>query len=91
MKLIKMLELIQQHHPHMGESEIIEKLNQAKDDFCEKTELVKTTYTTSTVANQRYYTLDKKILKVNEVYLNDTIIPRLSSKLPIDDDTNEDG
>ena len=91
MKLIKMLELIQQHHPHMGESEIIEKLNQAKDDFCEKTELVKTTYTTSTVANQRYYTLDKKILKVNEVYLNDTIIPRLLSKLPIDDDTSEDG
>ena len=45
----EMIELIQQHHPHMGEKEIINRLNRVKDDFCARTEIVKDSYTTSTV------------------------------------------
>ena len=45
MKLLEMVELVQQHHPHMGETEIIRLLNRAKDDFCAKTEIVKKKYT----------------------------------------------
>ena len=96
MKLLEMVELVQQHHPHMGETEIIRLLNRAKDDFCERTEIVKSTYTIQTVANQRYYALNdiggdvtSVILKVKEVWLNDTIIPRLLEKPPVDDDTSE--
>ena len=95
MKLLEMVELVQQHHPHMGETEIIRLLNRAKDDFCERTEIVKSTYTIATVANQRYYPLDdigsitSEILKVKEVWLNDTLIPRLLEKPPVDDDTSE--
>ena len=91
MKTKEMLELIQQHHPHMGEVEAIKLLNRAKDDFCAKTEIVKDSYTTSTVANQRYYTLDDKIIKIKDVWLNDVKIPMLIGKPIIDDDTSESG
>ena len=33
MTLKEMIELVQQHHPHMGETEIVKLLNRAKDDF----------------------------------------------------------
>lgn len=85
----EMIELVQQHHPHMGETEIIKLLNRAKDDFCERTEIVKSTHIQATVANQRYYPLDNTIMKVNEVWLNDTLIPRLVNKPAIDDDSSE--
>jgi len=91
MEVKEMIELIQQHHPHMGEVEAIKLLNRAKDDFCARTEIVKDSYTTSTVANQRYYTLDKKLLKIKSVWLNDVEIPKLVGKPIIDDDVSEGG
>jgi hypothetical protein len=87
----EMIELVQQHHPHLGEKEIIKLLNRAKDDFCAKTEIVKDTYTLSTTADKRYYNLDNRILKIQNVWLNDVLIPRLSGKPIIDDDTTEIG
>ena len=83
----EMIELVQQHHPHMGETEIVKLLNRAKNDFCAKTEILKTTKTISTVANQRYYNLDKTILKIKDVWLDSVKIPRLIAK-PIIDDTD---
>ena len=85
----EMIELIQQHHPHIGEKEAVKILNRAKDDFCAKTELVKDSYTSVTVANQRYYTIDNKILKILSVWLNDVLIPMLIGKPIIDDDESE--
>ncbi|MAH49741.1 hypothetical protein CMI37_28210 [Candidatus Pacearchaeota archaeon] len=87
----EMIELVQQHHPDMGEKEIINLLNRAKDDFCLRTEMIKDTYTTTTEANQRYYTLDNKVIKIRSLWLNDVEIPRLSGKPIIDDDTEESG
>ena len=91
MKNKEMIELVQQHHPHMGEVEIIKLLNRAKNDFCAKTEVVKDSYTTTTVADQRYYTLDNNIIKILSVWINDVLIPRLIGKPIIDDDTSESG
>jgi hypothetical protein len=86
----EMMELVQLHHPHMGEVEIVRVLNRAKDDFCAKTEVVKDSYTLNTVANQRYYDIDERILKIKSVWLNDIKIPRLIGKPIIDDeDTGE--
>ena len=85
----EMIELVQQHHTHMGEVEVIKLLNRAKDDFCAKTEIVKDSYTTTTVANQRYYTISTNILKILSVWLNDVQIPMLLGKPIIDDDTGE--
>ena len=86
----EMMELVQLHHPHMGEVEIVRLLNRAKNDFCAKTEIVKDSYTLNTVANQRYYDIDERILKIKSVWLNDVKIPRLIGKPIIDDeDTGE--
>jgi hypothetical protein len=85
----EMIELVQQHHPHLGETEVIKLLNRAKDTFCTETDVVKDSYYTSTVANQRYYILDSKILKIRDVWLNDIKIPMLDSKPIIDDDEGE--
>ena len=86
----EMMELVQLHHPHMGEVEIVRVLNRAKDDFCAKTEVVKDSYTLNTVANQRYYDIDERILKIKSVWLNDVRISRLIGKPIIDDeDTGE--
>ena len=91
MKSQEMIELIKQHHPHVGDTEIIKMLNRVKDDFCARTEIVRDTYTSDTVANQRYYTLDNRIRKNKSVSLNDVLIPRLIGKPIIDDDTSEGG
>jgi hypothetical protein len=83
----EMMELVQQHHPHMGETEIIKLLNRAKDDFCAKTEMIKDSYTFNTVADQRYYDIDNRVLKVKSVWLNSVELPRMAGK-PIIDDTD---
>ena len=86
MKNKEMIELVQQHHPHMGEVEIIKLINRAKDDFCSKTEIVKDSYTGTTVANQRYYDIDARILKIRSLWLNGIEIPRTLDKPIIDDE-----
>ena len=72
MTLLEMIELIKQHHPHMGETEIRLALNRASDDYCAKTELVKESWylssdSSASVANQRYYKLPTDIIKISEV------------------------
>ena len=86
MSILEMIELVQQHHPHMEETEIILLLNRAKNDFCAKTEIVKDSYTGTTVANQRYYDIDSRILKIQNVWLNDVLIDRALEKPSIDDE-----
>ena len=83
----QMIELVQQHFDSMGETELRLAFNRAQDDFCAKTEILKTTKTLSTVASQRYYRLDKTILKIQEVWLDSVKIPMLIGK-PIIDDTD---
>ena len=97
MTLNEMLELVKQHHPHMGEMEIRYLLNRASDDFCAKTELVKHSFSLgldnapdSSEANKRYYTLPSEVLTIREVWLNDVKIPRIVGKPIIDDTTSEE-
>ena len=82
----QLIELIQQHHPGMGETEIRLALNRAQDDDCAKTELIKEAYTQNSVAGKRYYTIDPQIIKIASVQVNDVEIPRLIGKPIIDDD-----
>ena len=42
MKLVNLIELIKQHHPHMIEEEIRHLLNRAADDLSVKSELIET-------------------------------------------------
>ena len=97
MKLLELIELVQQHHPNMGETEIRLLANRASDDFCAKTELLKNSFSLGsdvnpddTTANKRYYTLPDEILTIREVYLNNVRIPRIIGKPIIDDTTTEE-
>ena len=82
----QLIELVQQHHPHMGESEIRLALNRAQDDFSNKSEIIKSTYVQTSSAGKRYYELSSEILRVLKVQINDVDIPRLVSPPAIDDD-----
>ena len=86
-----MVELVKLHHPHLGETEIRKLLDRALADFAARTEMIESSVTTTTVANQRYYSLSDNVIKLTSVWLNDTQIPQLIGKPPIDDDTDEDG
>jgi hypothetical protein len=97
MTLTEIIELVQQHHPGMGETEIRLLANRASDDFCAKTEILKDSFSLgddvdpdSTTANKRYYTLPSQILTIRGVYLNNVRIPRLIGKPIIDDTTTEE-
>ena len=92
----KMIELLQQHHPHIGETEALILLNQAKDDFCEDTAMVKTQSTFTTTVNQLVYddaelAADGTILKILNVWIGDSgseiKAPRLKGVLQIKDST----
>ena len=84
-----MIELIQQHHPNMGETEIRLALNRAQDDYSSQTELIKKTSTMTSVAGQRYYTIAADILRIMAVQFNDVQIPRLIGPPIIDDDEHD--
>ena len=58
MTVQQMIELVQQHHPNMGETEIIKMLNLALDEFVIQTRMIKDVATITTVADQRYYDFD---------------------------------
>ena len=89
----EMIELVRQHHPHMGEQEIVKLLNRAKDDFCEETDIYKGANTITTVADQRWYDIPSDdatgvhLLKIEEVYFDDVKIPRLQGNPIINDET----
>lgn len=91
MTQLEMLEIIKQHHDHMGEVEARKLINRALADFAAKTEILESTITTTTAINQRYYSLPDNLLKVTSVWFNDTQIPKLIGKPIIDDDTEETG
>jgi len=83
----EMIELIQQHHPHIGETEAIKLLNRAKDEFCEETDIFKKTATMSTTADHRWYALPTGLLRIEEVYVDDVKIGRLQGNPKINDES----
>jgi hypothetical protein len=98
MKLVNLIELVKQHHPHMAEEEIRHLLNRAADDLSTKAELIETSFKIVTattddgdsVANQRFYRLPDGLFKIKEVFLDGVLIPRLIGSPIIDDITDEE-
>lgn len=77
MKQRELIELIQQHHPHLRDVEARKLLNRASDDFCSKTDIIDTSWTDLTVSGQRYYNLGFEVLRVKRVDLNGKMIPAI--------------
>ena len=73
----QMIELVKQHHPDAGETEIRRWLNQAMREFCRKTRILKVAFQFPTVLNQRWYGLDKNIIEVLSVDYDGYKIKRL--------------
>jgi hypothetical protein len=83
---IKAVEYIRQHHNELPLIQIIDLINEAQKDFCNKTHIFKTTYTDTSVAGQRFYTLPDEIIKITKVQIDDVTIPRLQGDPVIEDD-----
>ena len=89
----KMIELLQQHHPHIGETEALELLNQAKDEFCEDTGIYTSqTFTVTTTAGTILYGFEpytNNYFKINSVWIGDhgkgVLASRLQGELKIKD------
>jgi hypothetical protein len=73
----QLIELVQQHHPNMRETEIRLYLNRALIDFCKQTRIMSGTSVISTIADQRYYDLAETVLEVTRVDCDDYQINRL--------------
>ena len=54
----QIIEMVQIHHPDMGETEIRLHLNKALDEFCEGTRILKGQQTFTTTSSTRYYKLN---------------------------------
>jgi hypothetical protein len=85
MKLQKMIDMVKKHHPELGNVEIIEMLNQASDEFCQRTLVLDEATQFTTVSGQRYYGLKDGILEIKSVDLrdedgNDVSIKRLQGR-----------
>lgn len=85
MKQIEMQELVNQHHPHLGEKEIRKLLDRALADFAAKTEILEGEASITTAADTRFYDLNANIIKIIKVWYNNTEIPRLIGTPSIDD------
>ena len=91
MQLKEMIDLVQQHHPNMGHTQIAKILNRAMDDFSHETRIVKDAYDLDIVKDQRYYKLDDEIVEVQAVYYDvgtsgGTRIPMLTGGHPVEQD-----
>ena len=71
MKLQQMIDQVKKHHPELGTNEIIHLLNQASDEFCQRTLILDEATQFNTVAYQRFYGLKDSILEVKSVDLQD--------------------
>ncbi len=80
-----MIERVQQHHPDMGEVEIVRSLNDAMNDLGYRAEVIESIDQFDTVANQRVYPLKKHIIKVKGVDYDGKTIKKLIGR-PIERD-----
>ena len=81
----QIIELVQQHHPEMGETQIRLYLNRALDEFCRKTRILEFVFQFTTTEDQRYYTIDGSVLEIKSVDYDGKTISRLSGRPEIRD------
>ena len=69
MKLKEMVELVQQHHPDLGVTEIVKMLNIAQEEYSQRTRMLEraTQFDLDGNSEQRYYALDESILEIKSV------------------------
>ena len=86
MTKLQLIELIQEHHSMIPSRQLEIYIEMVGNKIALDTDLAKKTFLINSVAGQRWYDLDKTILKINKVYFNDVKIPKLIGDPIIDDD-----
>jgi len=77
MKLKEMIDRVKQHHPEMGEVEIVRSLNDAMNDMGFRTKVIESIDQFSTVEDQRVYPLKKHIIEIKAVDYDGKSIKKL--------------
>tara|TARA_R110002020_G_scaffold446348_1_gene658615 strand:- start:1447 stop:1731 length:285 start_codon:yes stop_codon:yes gene_type:complete len=67
MKLKEMVELVQQHHPELGVSEVVKMINTAQEEYSSRTRMLEKATQFDLVTDQRYYALEDAILEIKSV------------------------
>jgi hypothetical protein len=67
MKLKEMVELVQQHHPELGVTEVVKMLNTSQEEYSSRTRMLEKATQFDLATNQRYYALDESILEIKSV------------------------
>jgi hypothetical protein len=67
LKLKEMVEMVQQHHPDMGVTEIVKMLNISQDEYSQRTRMLEKATQFDLSDGQRYYALDGAILEIKSV------------------------
>ena len=77
MILFELLERIKLSHPNETDQNLVKLLNMASDDFCRKTEVIDSSFTITSVAEQRFYPLVKNFLRIDSVDIDDEAADKL--------------
>ena len=62
-----MVELVQQHHPELGVTEVIKMLNIGQAEYSSRTRMLEKATQFDLATDQRYYALDESILEIKSV------------------------
>ena len=81
----ELIELVQQHFPNKGETEIRGLLNEAQRQLCQESGILSSWFSDTTVADTRFYNIDDSVITINRIELTDSdgnyfIIPRIINK-----------
>ena len=62
-----MVELVQQHHPELGVTEVVKMINTAQAEYSSRTRMLEKATQFNLATDQRYYALDESILEIKSV------------------------
>ena len=82
----QIIELLRTHHSDASNRQLEMYIEQSANRIAERTGGIKKTFLLGSVAGQRWYNLDKSIIKINKVEFNDVRIPKLIGEPIIEDD-----
>ena len=76
----QLIDLVRKQFPNESVIEIRAHLNDALIEFCSSSRILTSAFQFTSVADQRYYDLDEKILEVTSVDFDGYDIPRLTGR-----------
>ena len=86
MTRLQFIELVKEHHSMLSGRQLDIYIEMVGNKIALDTDIAKKTFLLSSVAGQRWYDLDKSVMKIDKVYFNDVKIPKLIGDPVIDDD-----